>query len=639
VLWRLDGRPVETGELERAARSLDGRGIGKARTWRRSNLGFVHRQHRFTPQDAIERMPVSGGSGLTLAGDLRLNARDELQAALGPSEGSARMMDEPDGALLLRAFERFGPEPAIARLQGDFAVAVWDSAANRLVLARDPLGKRSIFFHRSDRLFAASTRMRALLALPDVPRDLDERAVADWMALNIGPPERTLYRSIDRLPAAHLAVATTDGLRLSRYWDPPVAGSLRLARDEDYLEQAREVLDRAVSDALRASGPVTSMLTGGLDSTNVTVAAARLLAPQRLIAATRVPDRSTPAETAGRFFDETPFAQATAARHPNIDWHRVADDDGDWGERNPQRIFLETGLPYRSSSLPDFNFPIYRFMAARGSTVGICGDFGNAFFSQEGTGLLPELFLKMRWFGLFSHLRAMSRTMGGHPALHFRQQVLRPFEPLSWRQRRLARPPDPWGHHAAINGDLAAELDLRNTLSPSYRVRAGGGSTSVAEYRRWLLEDEVSRDTTSAIRAMSGVDMRAPLADRRVVDFFGSLPLDQFLNGGVTRSIARNLLVGAAPPETVEGRRRGMQGSDWFARATDRRPAMMAQLARLRSSRSVRRIVDLDRLQALLDHWPRDVDAAEARAPEYRHMLGRGLTMAGFLAWHEGGNG
>ncbi len=82
-----------------------------------------------------------------------------------------------------------------------------------------------------------------------------------------------------------------------------------------------------------------------------------------------------------------------------------------------------------------------------------------------------------------------------------------------------------------------------------------------------------------------------------------------------------------------------MQGSDWFARATDRRPAMMEQLARFRSSRSARRIVDLDRLQALLDHWPTDVDAAEARAPEYRHMLGRGLTMAGFLAWHEGGNG
>ncbi len=104
------------------------------------------------------------------------------------------------------------------------------------------------------------------------------------------------------------------------------------------LGEARGVRERACEGALRASGPVTSMLTGGLDSTNVTVAAARLLAPQGLIAATRVPDRSTPAETAGRFFDETPFAQATAARHPNIDWHRVADDDGDWGERNPQRI-------------------------------------------------------------------------------------------------------------------------------------------------------------------------------------------------------------------------------------------------------------------------------------------------------------
>lgn len=639
VVWHHDGRPVTPAELERAGGALAGRGIGKTRVWCGDGFGMAHRQHLFTPQDYLERMPCEGPSGLTLVGDLRLSARDALQSAIGPPVVAGDPADEPDGALILRAMERFGPEAAISHLQGEFALAAWDSVAKRLILARDPFGHRTLFFHRSPRLLAVSTRMRALLALPDIPHDLDEGAVAEWMALNIGPPERTLYRAIDRVPCGNLAIATADGLRLSAYWHPPRAGSLRFDRQEAVEDQAREVLDRAVADALRASGPVTSMLTGGLDSTNVTVTAARLLAPRRLAAVTRVPDAAVPAQTSRQYFDEGAFACATAARHANIDWYPVADDGEDWGERDPRRIFLETGLPYRSSSLPEFTFPIYRFMAARGSVVGLAGDLGNAFFSQEGTEMLPGLFLKLRWARLLRHLRALSRERGGSLASHFRQTVLRHFEPLAWRQRRLGRQGAPWGHHAAINAAFAEELKLADRLSESYRVRIGGGTASVATQRSWFFKDEFARDNIGGIRALSGVDMRSPLADQRVIEFFGSLPLDQFLNGGVTRWLPRRLLADAAPAETVGSYRRGRQAGDWFARSTARKPAMAEQLSRLRSSPLARRIVDLDRLQALLDDWPADANAAELRRSEYNHMLGRGLTMAGFLAWREGGNG
>ena len=89
----------------------------------------------------------------------------------------------------------------------------------------------------------------------------------------------------------------------------------------------------------------------------------------------------------------------------------------------------------------------------------------------------------------------------------------------------------------------------------------------------------------------------------------------------------------------VANRASGWQNGDWFARLSARRPALLAEMDRLRASAPARRVVDLDRLQSLLDHWPADAAAAEPRRPEYYQMLVRGMEMASFLAWHDGGNG
>lgn len=123
-----------------------------------------------------------------------------------------------------------------------------------------------------------------------------------------------------------------------------------------------------------------------------------------------------------------------------------------------------------------------------------------------------------------------------------------------------------------------------------------------------------------------------------MIEFFGSLPLDQFLRDGVSRSLPRRLLAArGAPPEIHANRAVGVQQGDWFARLNAQRDALHAQLSQARTSPLANRVVDLQRLQALLDHWPQDAAAAEARRFEYLQLLASGLQMAGFLAWHERG--
>ncbi len=635
-LWRLDGRPVDGADLNRLAQGLDGRDAVAARVWRSGPVGMVHRQHRFTLEDWAERLPLVGPSGAVLVADVRLNDRIGLLRALDLSEDAR---DRPDGALILQALERWDAESAVARLQGDFAFALWEPQARRLILARDPTGFRPLFIHRSERLVAFSTRLRALLALPEVPRDLDDRVVADELILNPSHPARTLYQAVDRIPMGHLAVVTAEETRVRAYWSLPRPGSLRHAGDAEVEEQAREVLDRAVADALRSRKAVTVALTGGLDSSAIAASAAARLAPAPLLAVTRAPGGPIPAADAGRYHDETPRAAALAALHPNLDWHAVGDDGGDWGENDRRRWFLESGTASRAALNIAWFFPVYRFMAARGSNVALGGEMGNAFFSDSGLGLLPELFLGLRWRALAGHLRALARVDGKAAAIQFKTHVLRPLEPVALRLWRLGRPALPWAGHSPLHPGFAAELGLDRGLDRArYRMRLGAGHRSVMAMRRWLWHDEVARDAYGVIRALNGVDWRLPLADRRVVEFFGALPLDQFLRNGITRSLARRVLAGRAPPETVANRATGWQNGDWFAIMSARRSAMLAELERLRASPPARRVVDLDRLQSLLDHWPADAAAAEIRRPEYYQMLSRGMEMAGFLAWHDGGN-
>ncbi len=637
-LWRLDGCPIDAADLVRLGQGLEARGIGPARLWREGPVGLVHRQHRFTTEDWAERLPLVGPSGAVLVADTRLNDRPGLLRAL---DLSGEAGNQPDGALILRALERWGAESAVSRLQGEFALALWDAKARRLTLARDPAGYRTLFIHRSGRLIVFATRMRALLAFPEVPRDLDDRALADFQILNLdfSRPTRTLYRAIERLPMGHLAVLTAEDSRFTRTWTLPRPGTLRRATDADYEEEAREVLDCAIGDALRARAPVSACLTGGLDSAAVVAGAARRLAPAPLFALTRVPGAPTPPDQDGRYHNEAPRAQAMATHHANVDWLAIGNDDGDWGERDGYRWFLESGTPNRAPLNIAWFFPLYRFMAARGSQVLLTGDMGNAFFSDSGLYLLPELFLGLRWGTLATQLRALSRADGVGLLRAFKTHVLRPLEPLPWRLRRLGRPAEPWAGHSALNPAFAVELKLMETLDlDRYRMRVGGRPPSAWEGRRWLSNHESGSDAHGVLRAFTGIDMRAPLADRRVVEFFGALPLDQFLKNGVTRSLARRLLQDRAPPETVANRMSGKQNGDWFARMSAARPAMLADLARLRASPPARRVVDLERIQSLLDTWPQDATTAELRRMEYYHMVARGMEMARFLAWHDGGN-
>src|SRR5581483_9965 len=184
--------------------------------------------------------------------------RRELEAAGHEIRGTG------DSPLLPHAYEQWGPGFA-ERLEGMFALALWDRPRGRLVLARDRLGKKPLVWTRlPDGTLAFASELKALLALPGVRREPDLAALDAYLALGYVPGERTGLQGIRRLPPASLLVAEGGSERVERYWTPSVEHE-DLA-DDEWLERVRETVTAAVRKRLVADVPLGALLSGGVDS-------------------------------------------------------------------------------------------------------------------------------------------------------------------------------------------------------------------------------------------------------------------------------------------------------------------------------------------------------------------------------------
>jgi asparagine synthase (glutamine-hydrolysing) len=350
---------------------------------------------RLLPEDDFDDQPLVAGSRLLVA-DARLDNREELIASLGLSGDWARRA--ADVAILSAALDRWGDE-AVDHLIGDYAFALWDSKQKRLLLARDPFGQRSLYFHQGHGFFAFASMPCGLHALAEVPYAPDLERLAHLVALVPFPGNRNFFQGIERVEAGHLAIVTPGGLTTRRHWNPE-RRDLQLKRPADYAEALCDVLDRAVESQLRGTGDVAAQMSSGLDSTSVAVTAARLQAERgrRVIACTAAPRDGYPASAGahkGRITDESVNAAAAAALYSNLD-HIVVRGNGASTIDELERGFLLYEKPLFNPCNAVWQHAINDAVEARGIRVLLMGTMGNATISYAGRELFPEAFARGR---------------------------------------------------------------------------------------------------------------------------------------------------------------------------------------------------------------------------------------------------
>ena len=205
----------------------------------------------------------------------------------------------------MHLYEEHG-DAFVEHLNGQFAIALWDGRQQRLVLARDRVGIRPLYYTWTAGRLAFASEVKALFALPEVPRRLDPAALASTFSYWSALPPASVFEGICVLPPGHVMSVEDGATRVSRYWDWSFAGHDGAAPSEERCaDELRDLLIDAVRLQLRADVPVGAYLSGGLDSSIITTIVRRH---------TDTPVRSFSLTFEDAEFDESAHQQAVVAR-------------------------------------------------------------------------------------------------------------------------------------------------------------------------------------------------------------------------------------------------------------------------------------------------------------------------------------
>jgi len=270
-----------------------------------------------------------------------------------------------DTPILPHLYEESGPR-FVDRLHGMFALALWDAGRERLVLARDRLGKKPLLWTRlADGTLAFASELKALLRLPGMSREVDLEAIDAYLALQYVPGDRTALHGVRKLPPGHVLVAERETERIERYWNAEPADAS--TREEEWLERVRSTVSAAVQKRLVADVPLGALLSGGIDSSIVVALMAQ---------ASSQPVRTFTIGFSDVRYDERDYARAVAERYGTVHEELAIDED------------VAATLPRLAASYDEplgdeAAFPTFLIaeQARRHVTVALAGDGGDEAFA------------------------------------------------------------------------------------------------------------------------------------------------------------------------------------------------------------------------------------------------------------------
>lgn len=564
-----DTRVAETGRAPLAAldAALAHRGSDVVGFWGGEGTWLGLRLFHTTPESLLERPPApTGDRQLVITGDCRIDNRDELSGLL------ADRVAPPcaDSALVLAAYERWGSD-CVQHLIGDFAFAIFDPGKGELFCARDHFGAKPFCYTRHGGRFAFASEAKALVAAGLAPADVDEARIADFLLMQVEDKQSTFHRHVRRLPPAHVMIVRRDGVEMRRYWQPVADGSGARLGDEEAAARFRELFEQAVACRLRSVHPVGSFLSGGLDSSAVTVVANRLLASTAL-----------PLDTFSAVFPGVPRSdesgwmalverQAEAEGRPLRRHLLLADRVG------PLEVVDEiTACLGAPSSAANLYQPWHMLRMAReaGVRVMLGGHDGDTVVSHGLAGL-TELAIDGRWDEADRQLADVATLLGNYEGVRkaLVRTYLRTVPGHLWRAGHRLRALRAIGelfrrHGGSRKAMLQELLGKRRSSKPRGLASASFAGSEVFRARRALppprmgasaAEDHV-RGIDSGLMACAfedlegvssafGIESRHPFFDKRLVEFCLSLPVRQKIRDGWTRVVQREAMRGVLPEE------------------------------------------------------------------------------------------
>ncbi|HXG95304.1 MAG TPA: asparagine synthase (glutamine-hydrolyzing) [Blastocatellia bacterium] len=467
-----------------------------------------------------------------------------------------------DTEAIVHAYEQYGLD-APKHLRGMFAFALWDENNQRLVLARDRLGKKPLLYSIKNGKLIFASEFQAMLEHTEVSRDINREALSLYLSFMCVPAPATAFADIKKLMPAHMLVWEKGSATILRYWSPDFTKKIAIS-EQEAAEQTISLLSDAVKVRLMSDVPLGAFLSGGVDSSAV-VALMSELSPARV-------------KTFSIGFEEQDYSELSHARRVA---ERFDTDHHEFVVRPDALEVLPTlvrhyGEPYADSSA----IPTYYLskLARQHVTVALNGDGGDESFAGY------ERYAAMRIAERYQRLPAFLRKQVVEPALG---AIPAPSSSRSrsGRARRfvtamgLPRAERYLSLTAAIGDELKGQLCTREFLDQTTEAKAinglnawfvGNGEVDVvdrammADTAHYLPNDLLVKVDIASMA--NSLEARSPFLDHNVIEFAASLPAQYKLRGLATKRLLKRALRGLVPHENLTRSKQGfgVPIGEWF---------------------------------------------------------------------------
>ena len=519
-------------EVATMLETISHRGPDGSGAWHNNHAGLGHQQLQSTPESVFDDQPRRDEE-LVIVSDARLDNRTELLKTLPITTAPSQI---PDSSILLAAYRKWGRD-CVDRLVGAFAFVIWNTDTRTVFCARDHFGVKPLYYHLDDQLFAAASEPKAILSLPAVPTNVDDLMIADFLMHKFENQMRSHFESVRRLPPATAMTVDVDEKCTWQYWDLDPTRTVTLGSDAAYERRFRELFEQAVRDRLRSNGPVGTDLSGGLDSSAITVTARDLLPETEPLHAFSDVYEDAPTS------DEREFIETVVERDGIRSIYNFVDDTGLLVDIDDVLNYFDHP-PHNTTHFAKWER--LKLVSDAGVTVHLNGEQGDSTVSH-GLGYLPQLLKTGRWLRLNHELEELGEVIGAPKHQLLLRNALRPLVPVS--VERLVR---------NLRGEPVLAERANPTLNPDFvRKHDLDKRFKSYDYDTWVFSETARRqqrrscvsgrqtatfETIDLIHAAFGVEPRYPFTDIRLVEYTLAIPPSQQLADGYTRSIVRRSL-------------------------------------------------------------------------------------------------
>ena len=460
---------------------------------------------------------------------------------------------QTDTEVLVHLYEDFGPE-MMGKLRGMFGFAIWDEKQRTLLLARDRVGIKPLYYCLTDRFLSFGSEIKAMLADPQVKREVDPAMIDRFLSFYYLPGEQTLFKNIFKLPPGSYLIAKDGQTQVRQYWD------LSFQESEPSLDlhtagrQLIDLLDQTVEQHMIADVPVGFLLSGGVDSTAI------------LSLAANKTDRSISSFTVGfsapGVIDERPYARLAATRF-GTEHHELSISAQEFSDFLPRYVeHMEepvceppaVALYYVSKLARNY---VKVLISGEGGDEAFAGysNYRNLVWLERMKRMLGPMRGPARSMvtainrGRSAKLQRYARLLDVSLESYYYSRTSSPFHYFNERHRELYSA----GFGASV-GKSQALAPVRNLFSSA----AAYGDLNRMLYvdtKTWLPDDLLVK--ADKMTMANSVELRVPFLDHKVLEFAAQLPPNFKLRGFTTKYLAKRALAAHVPREILERRKAG----------------------------------------------------------------------------------